>query len=216
VLHGVNLFQNARDRSVQLQKMEKLQQNGIRKAVIVSEITSATPTPPPNNAEALAEKVQRTWGPVKLIPAEWEEADAALSELVALAKRTEQAEKECGAAKQRAAQIHYNWKEAEADLEAAEAERDRLQHFIDCADTPMMRDVLAERDQLRRRLDECGRRKHICPETYEAERDRYKAALKRYGMHDIDCDRAVDYPEPCNCGLDTASLPKEPSRPKGN
>jgi len=29
------------------------------------------------------------------------------------------------------------------------AERDRLQHIIDCANTPLMRDVMAERDRLR-------------------------------------------------------------------
>lgn len=34
------------------------------------------------------------------------------------------------------------------------AERDRLQHIIDCADTPLMRDVLAERDRLRGALRE--------------------------------------------------------------
>ena len=33
-----------------------------------------------------------------------------------------------------------------ARAEAAEKERDRLQHIIDCADTPLMRDVMRERD----------------------------------------------------------------------
>jgi hypothetical protein len=33
--------------------------------------------------------------------------------------------------------------------EKAEAERDRLQHRIDCADTPLMRAVMGERDRLR-------------------------------------------------------------------
>ena len=31
-------------------------------------------------------------------------------------------------------------------LEAAEADARRLQHIVECADTPLMRDVLAERD----------------------------------------------------------------------
>jgi hypothetical protein len=43
-----------------------------------------------------------------------------------------------------------------ARAEAAEAENARLQHFIDCADTPLMRDVLAERDRLKARLRELG------------------------------------------------------------
>ncbi len=34
----------------------------------------------------------------------------------------------------------------ERRLGAAEEERDRLQHIIDCADTPLMRDVMRERD----------------------------------------------------------------------
>jgi hypothetical protein len=34
-------------------------------------------------------------------------------------------------------------------LEAAEAEVARLKEFMACADTPLMRDVLAERDRLR-------------------------------------------------------------------
>jgi hypothetical protein len=38
--------------------------------------------------------------------------------------------------------------------ERAELECQRLQHFIDCADTPMMRDLLAERDRLREALQE--------------------------------------------------------------
>jgi len=33
------------------------------------------------------------------------------------------------------------------------AERDRLQHIIDCANTPLMRDVMAERDRLREALE---------------------------------------------------------------
>ena len=44
-----------------------------------------------------------------------------------------------------------------AEREAAVAERDalaaRLQHFIECADTPLMRDVLAERDALKAAAD---------------------------------------------------------------
>ncbi len=34
-----------------------------------------------------------------------------------------------------------------AALDALVAERDVLQHIIDCADTPLMRDVLAQRDE---------------------------------------------------------------------
>ena len=42
-------------------------------------------------------------------------------------------------------------------LVAAEAERDRLQHFVDCADTPLMRDVMAARDKAEAELDEMKR-----------------------------------------------------------
>lgn len=37
-------------------------------------------------------------------------------------------------------------------LEQAEAERNALQHIIDCADTPLMRDVMAARDQAKAKL----------------------------------------------------------------
>lgn len=37
-------------------------------------------------------------------------------------------------------------------LEAAEAEAARLQHYVECADTPLMRDVLTERDEARAEL----------------------------------------------------------------
>ena len=40
------------------------------------------------------------------------------------------------------------------ETEAAEAEVARLKEFMACADTPLMRDVLAERDRLREQYDE--------------------------------------------------------------
>lgn len=39
-------------------------------------------------------------------------------------------------------------------LAAVTAERDALQHIIDCANTPLMRDVLAERDALRKAIQD--------------------------------------------------------------
>lgn len=41
---------------------------------------------------------------------------------------------------------------AEKRAERAEAERNALQHIIDCADTPLMRDVMAARDRAKAKL----------------------------------------------------------------
>jgi hypothetical protein len=49
-----------------------------------------------------------------------------------------------------------NYEDERARAEAAERERDALQHIIDCADTPLMRDVLRERDDLRQKRDSVG------------------------------------------------------------
>jgi hypothetical protein len=55
-----------------------------------------------------------------------------------------------------------------SQLEAAEAERDRLQNIIDCANTPLMAEVLAERDRLRMLLQNLyswARLCHLHPEV---------------------------------------------------
>ncbi len=44
-------------------------------------------------------------------------------------------------------------RELRSKNEALQAERDRLQHLIDCAGTPLMRDVLAERDAAEQRAE---------------------------------------------------------------
>lgn len=68
-------------------------------------------------------------------------ADAALAELMSLCEDLYLKRLPC-----REAEV------AQRRYEQAEAERDALQHIIDCADTPLMRDVMAARDQAKAKL----------------------------------------------------------------
>ncbi len=62
---------------------------------------------------------------------------------------------ECEARKQEAHNtISACWEQIKEWRDRAEAAEAALQHFRDCADTPLMRDVLAERDRLKAALEQ--------------------------------------------------------------
>jgi hypothetical protein len=75
--------------------------------------------------------------------------------------------------------------------EKAEADRDRLQHIIDCSNTPLMRDVLAERDscsrvasvQSRLTFDWMNKAKKV-----EAERDALHRSIASWKREELEWD----------------------------
>ena len=94
-------------------------------------------------------------------------------------------------------------------LVAAEAERDRLQHFVDCADTPLMRDVMAARDKAEAERDKALARVKAIEgylmeppeqlreraEAAEAERDEANRLLREVVKADRQ-DAQMGYPIP--------------------